>query len=211
MNHYKLNQSLYVTPTPAGAYYCVSCKDDTAERQLIHHLLSYKSTPLLTLNNLKQWLSTLTEQEALDTLFHSQETGLITGTDAPIYAPTDTLEKILPDLLAGLSDNSMSLLADTQGFYLCSHGTTHEIAEEVSALSADIATMHERHQHLIQKSLILDTSAWSLVDSTGNSQMGFWPMYIGEHRFVLVISGFPYLNQPQLTKLIWALYHRYGN
>jgi hypothetical protein len=56
----------------------------------------------------------------------------------------------------------------------------------------------------------LDTAAWALVDAAGNGQVGFWPLFIGEQRFVLVVSDFPYLNQQALTTLVWALSIRYG-
>jgi len=56
----------------------------------------------------------------------------------------------------------------------------------------------------------LETSAWALVDAAGNSRVGFWPLYVGKQRFVLVLGGVPRLNQPALTELIWALSKRYA-
>jgi len=44
----------------------------------------------------------------------------------------------------------------------------------------------------------------------GNSQVGFWPIFVGEHRFGLVIGGLPQLNQAALISLVWALMMRYG-
>ena len=55
----------------------------------------------------------------------------------------------------------------------------------------------------------LTTSAWSLSNAAGNSLIGFWPLWIGVHRFVLIIEGVPFLNQPAFMKLIWALSVRY--
>ena len=211
MKQYNIHQGLFIIPTPAGAYYCVSSREKTPARQLLHVLLSQKSTPSMTLEKIQQWLKIEDKNEALEVIYRSQELGWIGGIESPVSAPGGTLEDILPELLSGLSDKNEALLADSQGFYICAQGFPHETAEEVSALSADLAIMHERHQLLIQRNLGLDTSAWSLVDAAGNSQMGFWPMYIGEQRFVLVISGFPHLNQPELVSLIWTLYHRYGN
>ena len=109
-----------------------------------------------------------------------------------------------------LSSQSKVLLADTQGFYVCSQGFPHETAEELSALSADIASLQERHQRLVGNNLGLETSAWGLVEASGGSRIGFWPLFIGEQRFALIISGCPQFNQPALTSLVWALSKRYG-
>ncbi|MCB1013508.1 MAG: hypothetical protein KDB10_00110, partial [Acidimicrobiales bacterium] len=56
----------------------------------------------------------------------------------------------------------------------------------------------------------LPTSAWALVDGAGNSQVGFWPLHIGEERFVLSVVGIPRLHQQAFTDLIWVLMLRYG-
>jgi hypothetical protein len=209
MNRYKMNQGLYITPTPAGAYYSVSDNEPSPSRRLLHRLLSQKTSPLLTIEKLKQWQE-MDEDDVLELLYHVQNQGWVGGLDQPIAAPEGVLEEVLPGLLSDLTDTNKALLADSQGFYICSKGFSHETAEELSALSADIATMHDRHRHVIQKNLGLNTSAWSLVDAGGCSQVGFWPMYVGDQRFVLVISGLPYLNQQSLTNLIWALCKRYG-
>lgn len=211
MNLYKLNQGLYIAPTPAGAYYSVSGVEQTPYRRFLQFLLSQKSNPLLNINRLKQWQQIDDDEQALELLYQIQSLGWVGGIDTQSSAPQGMLEDILPGLLADLSDSRKVLLADAQGLYISSQGFSHETAEELSALSADIASMHNRHQHVIQHNLSLSTSAWSLVDAAGNSQVGFWPMYIGDQRFVLVISGLPYLNQPSLTNLIWALYNRYGS
>jgi hypothetical protein len=56
----------------------------------------------------------------------------------------------------------------------------------------------------------LGSHAWAVVDFFGNSQVGFWPLFIGNNRFVVVISGIPHFNQPELVSLVWALTIRYA-
>ena len=56
----------------------------------------------------------------------------------------------------------------------------------------------------------MNSSAWAVVDASGSSKLGFWPIYIGKLRFVLVIQGMPRLNQPDFVKLIWILNLRYS-
>jgi hypothetical protein len=62
---------------------------------------------------------------------------------------------------------------------------------------------------VLEQSLNLSSSAWAIVGAGGNSEVGFWPLYIGSQRFVLIIRGIPHLNRPALVSLIWALTRRY--
>lgn len=211
MAHYQLNNGLHIAPTPAGAFYSVSSYHKNNYQRLLQSLLQFKESPLLTLQNLQQWEQPGDEDEILERIYFSQNQGWVDGLDKPLKSPQGMLENILPELLPTLSDTGKALIADSEGFSVCTQGFPEETAIKLSALSADIASLHERHQELLQNNLKLETSAWSLVDAAGNSQIGFWPMYIGEQRFVLVISGLPHLNQPTLTNLIWALSNRYGS
>ncbi len=210
MTRYQLIDDLYIAPTPAGAYYAVSSPDEEPSRQLLRVLMQHESSPALTLEGLMEWSDLDNEQEALDLLYHIQKLGWVEGLQTQQTAPAGTIEDIVPDLLPALSGSRKALLADAQGFYVSSQGFPHETAEELSALSADIASLHDRHCGLLNRNLGLDTAAWALVDAAGNGQVGFWPLFIGEQRFVLVVSDFPYLNQQALTALVWALSIRYG-
>ena len=49
-----------------------------------------------------------------------------------------------------------------------------------------------------------------IVDMAGNSRVGFWPLFVGDHRFVLALGGLPALNHPALVELVWSLTVRYG-
>ena len=157
-----------------------------------------------------KWNLCKDEGESLELLYHTQNLGWVEGVDQRQAAPTGALEDIVPNLLPALSGNGKALLADSQGFYVSSQGFTHEAAEELSALSADIASLHDRHQGLLGNNLRLGSSAWALIDAAGNSQVGFWPLFIGDQRFVLVVGGTPHFNQPALTTLVWTLSTRYG-
>ena len=54
------------------------------------------------------------------------------------------------------------------------------------------------------------TSAWALVDMAGNSKVGFWPLFVGENRFVIALGGLPALQHPAMVELVWSLVNRYG-
>ena len=210
MANFRLIENQYISPTPAGAYYAVSTPQKDESRSLISHLLQQESNPLLTMQNLVTWSNAADEDSARELLYHIQELGWVQGSDSPETAPAGALEETLPQLLGPLSGDGKALLADSQGFYLASRGFPHETAEELSALSADLASLYTRHQGVLDGNLGLGSSAWAIVDAAGNSQIGFWPLYIGEQCFVLAMAGLPHLNQPELTRLIWALNKRYG-
>ncbi|MCU7797700.1 MAG: hypothetical protein KZQ73_01770 [Candidatus Thiodiazotropha sp. (ex Semelilucina semeliformis)] len=210
MADYRLIDNHYVLPTPGGAYHAVSHQEKDPTRNLLCALLREETSPLLTQKALETW-SGLTGESAQETLFHIQNQDWIEGYTEARTTPPGALETILPELLPPLSASGKALLADSHGFYVAVAGFTHEAAVELSALSADIASLDARHYNLTRHNLRLTTNAWGLIDAAGNSSVGFWPLFIDEHRFVLIIQGVPQLNQPAFSSMVWALYTRYSN
>ncbi|MCU7845208.1 MAG: hypothetical protein KZQ93_15370 [Candidatus Thiodiazotropha sp. (ex Monitilora ramsayi)] len=209
MADYRLIENLYVLPTPGGAFHAVSHQENDPMRGMLCTMLRESSSPLLTQEALEGW-SNLTGEDAQEALFHIQNQGWIEGFTEVRTSLPGALESILPELLPPLSANGKTLLADSHGFTVASVGFTHEAAVELSALSADIASLDARHFNLTRHNLRLTSNAWTLADAAGNSHLGFWPLFIDEHRFVLVIQGVPQLNQPAFTSMVWALYTRYS-
>jgi len=210
MSEYKLNAEQYLFPTPAGAYHAIFDSSDDAPRQLLRTLLRQQESQRLSSDTLSELFGHNDEQQALALLHHMQRLGWIQGEPQPRSCPTGSITDIIPDVLRQLSGSSKALLAEQQGFYLASHGFPHETAEELSALSADLANVYQRHCGLLQHNIGLNTAAWALVDSAGDSRLGCWPLHIGEQRFTLTIAGLPQLNQPAFIELIWILSVRYG-
>jgi len=210
MPSYTLLDGVYLLPTPAGAFHAISSPQADKSQRFLRQLLVQKSTPQLQAKTLQELMQHDDEEKNLELLHLCQKLGWIQGIDQPIQAPQGTLEKILPALLQSISEKGKVLLADSQGFYLASSGFPHEVAEELSALSAEIATIHARRSGLLSKNLGVSSHAWSVVDAAGNSQVGFWPVYIGNNRFVVVLTGVPHFNQPEFVSLVWALSIRYA-
>jgi len=210
MYHKNIIDKLFIMPTPAGAYYAVSQPAPTPCRKLLTSLFQYRKSPLLTHEGIKSWSETNSSNEAMNLLNRMQAQGWLQGTEFSHQVPENILEDQLPKLLAALSIEGKALLADHEGLHLAHCGFEPQSIEEISALSADLALLQARHSSLLNKNLDLQSSAWALVDAAGNSQVGFWPLFIGQHRFVLIIGGMPCLNQPILTDLIWALSIRYS-
>lgn len=210
MKRFTLVDNLYIHPTPGGVHHAFSSLGRSPAQQMIRALLSVDATPALTLDGLKRWSQIDQADQALALLHHAQEVGWVQGFETPRHCPDRPIDEIVPDLLGKLGSQGKVLLADSQGFYLACSGFNHEVAEELSALSADLANLHERRSGLLLNNMGLNSSAWAVVDAAGNSKLGFWPIYIGELRFVLVINGMPRLNQPDFVKLIWILNLRYN-
>lgn len=210
MPSYTLLDGVYLLPTPAGAYHAISSPEADKSQRFLRRLLTQASTPQLQATTLQELMSPDDEEKNLALLHHCQKLGWVRGIDQPEQAPQGALEKILPDLLQKISEKGKVLLADNQGFYLASSGFPHEVAEELSALSAEIASVHARRSGLLGKNLGVGSHAWSVVDAAGNSQVGFWPVYIGSNRFVVIITGVPHFNQPEFVSLVWALSIRYA-
>jgi len=209
MNAYSLTEELYLYPTPAGAYYAACSEETDKPRQFLRALLKQQQTCELNVANLQQLMGQNEEQKCMELLHHCQKLGWIQGLDAVLQYPQGALEEILPGLLSKISEHGKVLLADSQGFYLASHGFPHEVAEELSALSAEIASVHERRSGLLMNNMGLASHAWAVIDASGNSQVGFWPLFIGNNRFVVAISGIPHFNQSEFVSLVWALSIRY--
>lgn len=190
----------YILPSPAGAFYSVSGRESEPAKHFLQNLMTENKT------------SRFGEKQTGDNdqlLQHIQKLKWLHGFDQPVHIPEGTIEDALPDILKKLSSESKALLADDQGLYLASTGFTHEASEELSALSGDLSSLYTRHQGITRSNLNIQSSAFSLVDAAGYSQLGFWPLHIGNTVFVLVILGAPRFDQAAFVELVWMLHKRY--
>ncbi len=210
MSEFKLIQGLYLYPTPAGAYQAISAPQSDKPRRFLQRLLQLPQTPALMIEQLCLLAENTDEDKALALLHHCQKLAWVQGVDTELTVPTGAFEDILPALLGRISEDGKVLLADEQGFYLACSGFPHEVAEELSALSADLMTVHKRRTGLLINNLGIDSHAWAIVDALGGSQIGFWPLFIGDHSFVVAIAGIPHFNQAEFVTLVWALSTRYA-
>ena len=210
MSGFTSNKDLFMGVTPGGSFYTV--QDDTEEfgRQFLHRLLTVDETPPFSLDMAQELSGMQDETETLEFVHLLQDAGFITGQRVSQSAPTGSLEHMLPDLLKSLSDDGRAVLAEGQGLYLGSSGFPHEAAEELAALSASLTAIYKRHKDVLKGNLGYRQRAWGLIDASGHSEIGFWPLYIGKDRFTLIVGGMPQFNQPAFTQLIWALERRYG-
>jgi len=204
----KQTQNNFILPSPAGAYYCISSNETGPAKQFLQQLMAHNETQAFNSETLSQLFSGMPELQD-EVLYHVQKLKFLQGFEQSQQVPQGTVEESLPDILKLLSGDGKALLADNQGFYLSSSGFTHEAAEELSAMSGDLSSLYSRHQGIIKGNLNLSSGAFALVDAGGYSQLGFWPIYIGDLLFILVISGVPRLDQKAFVDLIWSLHKRY--
>lgn len=209
MSLFTINEGLYINITPRGAYYAVQDNTEDVTRSLLIKLMKLEETPPFTTETLAE-LCDMDSEDASSLIHRMQKLGLVSGQQLVEQAPADNLENILPDLLASLSDSQKVLLAEHSGLYLGASGFPHEAAEELAAISASLSEVYQRHKGLLQGNLGFNQHAWGLIDAAGNSEVGFWPLYVGYNHFTLVIHGMPQLNRPAFKHLVWSLVKRYG-
>ena len=200
---------LYGEVTPAGAFYATSSPGQEGNRTVLLRILREGHRAPFSIEAAQRWTRAVNAEEALRSIFRLQRLGLLRGTAHPRQHEDKRLEDALPPLLAQLSDVHKTLLADENGFYLAAAGYTHEAAEELAGLSADLLSLQSRHGRLLKNNLRVHTGAWGLLDPSGRSELGFWPLFIGRQRFMLIVSGSPRLQDPSFVTLIQHLDHRY--
>ena len=208
---FQLTAEQYLFPTPAGAFYAVSERAEEPARRMLFALLQETSTRIATPAALADWAGAAGEGEALELLYRAQQLGWVQGEDEERRMRGATLESDAPALLGELSSEGCALLSDEQGFYISGSGFTHEAAEELALLAAELTQAVDRRAGVLRKNLGLAGAAWAAVDAAGNSQLGIWPLYIGKSRFCLTLLGTPRFNRAAFTELVWMLVNRYGS
>jgi hypothetical protein len=207
MSEYQLTTDVHVIPTPLGAYYAASNPQPEPARALILGLMAGDSTQSVSIETLSRLTG---DTDPLPLLYRMESVRWIEGRAEAEKLTAQHIETDVPELLSQLSGNGKALLTDIQGFYLANAGFAHELAEDLAIFAAEVASLQRKHSDLIRGNLRLAAPAMAVVDSGGNSELGFWPLYIGEHQFMLIVSGMPQFDRPAYMYLVWALCRRYN-
>ncbi|QEY25521.1 peptidase M23 [Neisseria zalophi] len=205
-----LQSNLYPKITPAGAYYAVSGDTPSASRTLLYGLLRANPNETISQEKLLNWAETNDFDSALNLLYRLQRLEFLYGDENISNEDIHLSDEQLPDLLATLSNSGKALLADENGLYFANAGFHHEAAEELGILAGEIAEVADKHQLLIKNNLHIHHSAWGICDPSGQSELTFFPLYIGMSKLILVVGGMPDLNKDEFVTLVKVLYHRYG-
>ncbi|WP_037586166.1 hypothetical protein [Stenoxybacter acetivorans] len=206
-----LQHNLYPKVTPAGAYYAVSNTGRSASRMLLASILQADVSEVLTEDKLKQWAETDDINTALSLLYRLQRLEFLYGE----RQASSRLVKVTADefdgILGQLSDNNRALLVDKDGFYFANAGFNHETAEEVANLASETVRLMERHSLLIRNNLNIYNTAMGICDPTGQSELTFFPFYVGDVKNILATSGMPLLNGEAFVTLVRSLYVLVGD
>lgn len=204
------NKTKYLLPTPAGAYYFAQENSNCWQRDILAKLFSQPKTPPLSNATLMDLFESNDKDTINKKINDCEALKIIQVVDQEVTAPVGDLVNNIKTIISVFSKNGKVLLSDSQGFSITNVGFPDNMIEEISVLSADIAIMHKRRAVEINKNLGLTSQAWSIVDASGNSCLGFWPININQEVFVLAIEGTPFFNHPSIVTLVWILYLRYG-
>jgi len=197
--------------TPWGAWCAVESREAEPARRALLAILSQRASPLLTAEAACAWTGEADTRDALMHLYALQQAGCIEALGAPLDAPADALEVLLPPLLATLGSDGRAVLADSLGFRVASAGLPPADADAIAALSAEMLTVAERHDRALAALGKSGASGWGMVDPVCVGAFGMWPLHVGPVRLALAVTGRPRLNQTAFGEMVWALCVRYGN
>lgn len=197
--------------TPAGAYHATSGCGDEPARRLLLGMLAEPRTPEISPERACVWSGLADGRDALALLDRMQSLGWIAPAAEARAVPRLHMERDVPALLAQLSGEGRTLLADADGLQLASCGFASADVERIAALAAELAGVFERHQGLLRGNLQLRAGGLAVVDAAGNSQLGLWPLAMHGASFLLVIGGPPLFNRPAFVDLVWGLVERYAD
>lgn len=201
----------FLLPSAAGAYHLLCYPSQTPAARLFSSILAQKETRVISAEEAKQIMK-LDSEEAFATVMHDIfASGWLEEHDVALRLPDDPLEELLPQLLTVLSTTGHTFLSDSHGFPLFSSGFSRDDEEALSVMTAEFSTIYEKHRAVIQDNIDSPTQAWGMIDVTGQSNMGIYPITIGHQSFNLLVQGRPRLDHPNFVILAWLLYSRYFN
>lgn len=204
-----LQGNKYLFPSAAGVYHLACQPSQTSAKKLFSDILRRTHTRIITTHEVQRIMEINSHQRFTEEMQTILSLGWLEEHDTPFQLPDDALEELLPQLLTVLSSTGHTFLSDSHGFPLFSSGFPKKDVEALSAMSAQFSSIYDKYHAVIQRTAQSPTQAWGMIDAAGNSNMGIWPISIGNHGFNLLIQGIPKLDHPNFVILVWLLYSRY--
>lgn len=197
----------FVRVTPAGCYFAIeggaegtADADEVARAELLA-LLRDAETPALD----------ALDADVAERVRAHVETGLVELVDVAERLPPDSFAERLPTLLPALSERGRVVLTESRsGLFLDYAGMEREDAEEIAVLASSLRATADRSSALLTRTFGIRSRAFGIVDPAGGSEIGFWPLRIGQNVFTLTILGIPRFNTAEFRLLVWSLVERYG-
>ncbi len=198
------NDARYLSLTPAGCFHAVQSPKRTDERRLLLHLLSRPASTTVE-------VIAADDESFMPQLAQLARAGFLHSGEKPETLPETNLSDLLPTLLPALSQRGRVVLTESrQGLFLDYCGVTRDQAEELAVLASSLRAIADQRSTLLSGQLAVHSRAFGIVDPAGNSEIGFWPLHIGDNVFTLTILGIPRFNIEAFRLLVWVLVERYG-
>lgn len=208
---WQVNPGRYISVTPGGAYFAVESREPDLYRRVLLSLMQTTVTPMLD-ESIACSLTGLPVNEAMDVLARLEAAQLIRGNAQAEELPQGQLDEILPGLLARLSDRGAALLTDLRrGFFLDYTGYTQRQAEALAVFASGMLAVYRKHSDVLSGELDMASRGLAIVDPAGNSELGVWPLFVGEDEFALIVPGLVQLSNQAFRQLVWLMVQRYGN
>lgn len=201
-----LQNNLYPKVTPSGAFYAVSSPMHSASRVLLANILQADVSDRITDERLMAWAQTNDAHAALNLLYRLQRLEFLYGEEEPSSVMMKVTAEGFEGILGQLSDSNKALLVDQDGFYFANTGFNHETAEEVANLASESTRLLEKHSLLVRNNLNIYHNAMGICDPGGQSELTFFPLYVSDVKYILVIAGLPLLNSEAFVTLVRSLY-----
>lgn len=201
-----LQSNLYPKVTPAGAFYAVSSPAFSASRILLANILQASVDDHITEQRLLEWAQADDLNTAINLLYRLQRLEFLYGEEKPSSVMMKVTAEQFEGILGQLSDSNRALLVDKDGFYFANIGFNHETAEEVANLASEATRLLEKHSLLVKNNLNIYHNAMGICDPNGQSELTFFPLYVGDVKYILVIAGVPLLNSEAFVTLVRSLY-----
>ena len=195
-------ENSFIRVLPAGCYHAVEGREPTVARGLLHRILGNAVTPAFS------------DYPAIiqKNIIALNTSGFISFDNAQTRLPDGNLSDLLPQVLPALSERKRVVLTEArQGLFLDFTGVSQEQAEELAVLAASLRSLSDTRTELLTNQLSITSRAFGIVDPSGNSEIGFWPLHIAENVLTLIVLGIPRFNSVEFCTLVWALIERYGS
>ncbi len=199
----------YLVPTPTGARFVLSGRDQDPRRLVLGALLRGGSSRPMPLAMLAD-ISGLADRKALGTvLYQLQRDNFLTGDIEPLTVSREPLGEAVPPLLQALSDTGRGVLADDNGLCYAYSGCSRNDADRLAAFSTSLYPLWRLYRELPEDAAPLEPSAWALINGRSETRLTVFPVFVGEQLLHMTLAGSATLDSPAYVKLAALLLRRY--
>ena len=155
---------------------------------MLYSLLKASPTEVISSEKILAWADTSDINTALNLLYRLQRLEFLYGDENASNEDIHLTDECLP-YWSNFQAQVKALLADENGLYFANANFHHEAAEELGLLASEVTKMDSSHRLLIRNNLHINNNAWGICDPSGQSELTFFPLYIGNTKLILWLSA----------------------